>query len=210
MPFVQYLELPPLPDHLISQVYQLIDDFTPPEGIPIEINGSTVILDLDPNTPEDDPNDLGIQVNNIEKVKASLGLPSSKHKTVSTPHIIAVNDAIDQWLRENVCPEMMYAKILVMENGNTFVPHVDKIRKAAYNFVIESGGIAKTSRWKPKLEFEGMKATPYSYVPYERIDLVEAVQIQSRRWHQLDVMEIHSVEELDPKKRRIVLTIFVI
>jgi hypothetical protein len=36
MPFVQYLELPPLPDHLISQVYQLIDDFTPPEGIPIE------------------------------------------------------------------------------------------------------------------------------------------------------------------------------
>lgn len=210
MSFVHYLELPPLPDYLISQVYQLIDDFVPPNGITIEINGSTVILDIDPNTPNDNLNDLGIPINNIEKVKTSLELPESKHRTVATPHIIEVTDTIDQWLRENICSEMMYARILVIENGNTFTPHVDKIRKAAYNFVIESGGTAKTARWKPKKEFASMKASPYSYVPYERIDLIEEVHINLRQWHQLDITEIHSVEELDPEKRRIVLTIFVI
>jgi hypothetical protein len=84
------------------------------------------------------------------------------------------------------------------------------MRSCAYNYIIETGGDATTCFWKPKDEFNHLKAYAQTVFPYDRLDLVEEVKIDKGRWHRLDTRQIHSVENLDPTKKRISLSLSIL
>ena len=87
------------------------------------------------------------------------------------------------------------------------------MRDVAYNYVIEAGGSdVRTCFYRPKIEYAHLdtKADVSTFVPYDRIDLVDQVVFDCDRWHEIKVDNIHSVEDLDPASIRLSLTLSVV
>lgn len=93
----------------------------------------------------------------------------------------------------------------MMSNGNVVPPHVDESRSKAVNYLLETGGSASTTFYKPKHEYSNLEITPQIVIPYTRLDVVETAIIPERSWHELTVTSIHGVENLTA--RRIALTL---
>ena len=138
-------------------------------------------------------------------MKQSLAMVPEK--TVCTFLVVDCDDELKDWVRKNIDPNFYSAYILIGKCGNTILPHVDQERSLGYNYIIEPAGTPLNCFWKPKEEFKERPLTPYSYVPYERIDLDRSYHIDAHRWHIIKASDIHSVEHLDPLKQRILLGI---
>jgi hypothetical protein len=46
-----------------------------------------------------------------------------------------------------------------------------------------------------------------TYIDYDRLDFIEEVVLPTHQWHELNVGKIHSVEGIDPLKKRIIITV---
>jgi hypothetical protein len=112
------------------------------------------------------------------------------------------------WLRDNVSSQP--ANIQVMTSGSHVPPHIDEVRKGALNYVIETGGDVRTVFYNVKNENANENATPFTVIPYEKLDVSNDVEIQAERWHSLDTTRIHSVEGISSVKKRIAITISII
>lgn len=203
---VVYLDLPPLPDYLIERVYKLVNEYQYKQGTIYNINGNdTWIQDgAEINFYE---NDLGISVKDINAVKDSLSMVPEK--TICTFIVVDCDDDLNNWIRENIDYNYFSAYILVGRSGNTILPHIDQERVLGYNYILESAGNPLNCFWKPKKEFEDRLLTPYSYVPYERIDLDRSYHIDTHKWHVINASDIHSVEGLESTKSRILIGVVI-
>ena len=123
-------------------------------------------------------------------------------------YVFDVPAEVALWLRDNVSSQP--ANIQVMTNGSHVPPHIDEIRKGALNYIIDLGGDVRTVFYNVKTENTSQNATPFTVIPYEKLDVSNDVEIQNERWHSLDTTRIHSVEGINPVKKRIAISISIL
>lgn len=112
-----------------------------------------------------------------------------------------VSDDIDSWIRENV--NLPIHMIRVQKMTGDINPHIDNNPKLdRVNYLIEDGGSAITSFYKCK---PGYYRKQEGFIPKQLLLLTESYKIETRRWHRLNVSNIHGVTEI--KTDRISLTI---
>jgi hypothetical protein len=150
-------------------------------------------------------------VNSDYNAADSLGFPISeadKHfNNLAMFDFLEVPDELTLWAKENIDVNVGYVSIQVMYNGTTITPHIDEMRKYAYNYIISSGGEAQTSFYKPALKYLNYKSYARTIFPFDRIEEIEKIKIEERRWHRLDTSIIHGVSNLDTNKKRISLSL---
>jgi hypothetical protein len=117
--------------------------------------------------------------------------------------IRAEGDLLD-WVTENVAPNHCGVHIQVIDDGEYVFPHVDMLRTRVWNYTIDTGD-AETIFYKAKPEYAHLPVIPRTYVPYERVDKVKTIKIDANRWHELDVTQVHGVENV--KSPRIAISI---
>ncbi len=145
-------------------------------------------------------------------VENSLGYPTSvaanKFPNVCLFRIIPAPRFLEIWLEENIPIRGWHASLQEFVEGDFFIPHIDLMRNIAYNYLFETGGDnVRTVFYEPKEEYKNYTIAPRTFIPYERIQEVESTVFPTNKWHQLSVDKIHSVENLDPNKRRFSLTL---
>lgn len=110
---------------------------------------------------------------------------------------------LTQWAQENIKEEFNAIHIQYFENGKFFFPHIDLLRSKAVNYLIKTGD-AVTAFYKPN----GFTPTANTVIPYDKITLIEEHKIKACCWHEIDVTQIHSIENL--KDVRIAVTLSIV
>lgn len=208
--YFTYLELPPVPKNIEQQILQIVE--TPIQNFH---DSSAFVEYMEQNRSELNISAGEEVINAIKSVEVdhskSLGYPLSEawqhFKDLAHFDFLEVTEEINQWARLNISPDIAHVSIQAMYGGTTITPHIDEMRTRALNYVITTGGNSETCFYKPKKEYEHLVAYPQTIFPFDRLELLEKVQIVPGRWHQLDVTTIHSVENLDPKLKRISLSL---
>jgi hypothetical protein len=205
--------LPTLPPEIIAELYQLIDK-------PIDNHHtSQEVFNYLTNKIT---TDTGLQLNAVndqllEKLKGlncikedSLGFPmDTAHKhfnDLATFDFLPVSNIITEWVNKNISPAPLLITAQVMHGGTTITPHIDEARTYVYNYIIETGG-AVTRFYKNAKGYEHLTAYPQTIFTYDRIEEIETINIETNRWHYLNVSKMHSVENIQPGQKRISLSL---
>jgi hypothetical protein len=207
--YFTYLDLPPLPTELEEQLLALVEapiaNFHDSDAFvesiknrtELNIGASEAIIDA---------------ITNVEyNAEDSLGYPLAdawEHfKDLAHFDFLEVNEALNEWARANIDPNVAHVSIQAMYGGTTITPHIDEMRSYAFNYVVATGGNSRTCFYKPKAEYSHLRVYPQTVFPIDRLELVDEIQIEPHRWHRLDTTTIHSVENLDPQLKRISLSL---
>lgn len=143
-----------------------------------------------------DHSDLGLGISTEEALKMD---------DLSTMTMFT-DDILSSWIEENIPEKINAAHVQFFSKGSFFFPHVDLLRHRAINYVINSAD-AETVFYKPKSEFSHLDIKPNTCIPYDRINEVNRFKIESRNWHELEVDNIHSVENINGTRIAITLSI---
>lgn len=190
----KYVDAPQLPDHLINIVRQVVAEYQGdtklPEFSKMQINDGIVeqIEKLYPDLPDG----LGVSFDT-----------AYKYQGLATFTMIKLEGEVLDWIKQNVCADIDGLHIQLIDGDYVF-PHIDMLRSRVWNYTIDTGD-AVTCFYKPKPEYANLKLVPRTYVPYERVDRTDTFKIDAHRWHELDVSQIHGVEEI--KSPRLALSI---
>jgi len=177
-----YLDLPTLPDYLEKQILSLVEGSIDHSIEDLNIKASNTVLE---------------EVKKFKyNLEDSLGYPLSEATgDIARFDFLDVSDSIADWVYENI-GEFAYISIQHMHGGRNIPPHVDEIRYKAYNYVISTGN-ATTSFYQPKQEFKHLSVYPHTTFTEDRIELIDQITIEPRRWHEINTSMIHSVNNLD-------------
>lgn len=151
------------------------------------------------------------EINRVKSIdwNQSIGLPISKvaeytkdsayftYKDATTPKV-------RKWIDENVPYEVTAANIYIVHGGSKLLPHRDFI-KNQLNFVLEANEESFNRLYVPKEEYKHLDTNAYSFVPYERLDVIQETKLENRKWYFFPCNIIHSVENI--KGTRIVLSL---
>lgn len=201
-----YLNLPPLPleleEHILGLTENPIQNFHDSEAFIASIEkfgnpNSKKIIDSIRNISYDENKSLGFPLDQAHQYYSDL----------ASFDFLEVSESINDWCKSNIDKNIIHVSIQAMYGGTTVTPHIDEMRSYAYNYVIRTGGNSKTCFYKPKKEFEHLKVFERTVFTKDRLDLVEEIQIEPGRWHMINTKMIHSVEQLDPKSKRISLSL---
>lgn len=211
--YFTYLDFPSIPKDIEEQILYVMDNpicnfhsseeflqHTIENRNNLNIEASEEIINAIKNIEYNPDNSLGHHLSDVRKYFSNL----------AEFDFLEVNDAVKQWVKDAINVNVSYVSVQAMYGGKTITPHIDEMRSYAYNYIIETGGDASTCFWKPKKEFEHLKSYAQTVFPYNRLDLVEEIKIEPGRWHRLDTSQIHSVENLDPTKKRISLSLSIL
>lgn len=211
MAYFTYLDLPDIPESLVEKILYLVDN-------PISnFDDTDQFLEYIKDNTRDDLN-LGADPSIVDAItnleidwSKSLGYPiaeASKHfENLAHFDFLEVTEEINHWARKNISSNVVHVSIQAMYGGTTINPHIDEMRTYAYNYLINSGGESHTLFYEAKDEFKHLIAYPQTIFPYDKLDIIDDIQIDLGRWHKLDTSIIHSVENLDPTKKRISLSL---
>lgn len=202
--YYSYPNFPQIPDFLVDEIKEHFEKCRP-LLVPIEDFKHFMVL---PQAKEEIEK-LHPLTGNVEN---SLGYPTSvaanAFPNVCLFRIIPAPKFVDAWLEKNIPVTGWHASLQEFVEGNFFIPHIDLLRNVAYNYLFEAGGDnVKTVFYKPREEYKSYTVAPRTFIPYERIQEVDSVSFPTNTWHRLAVDQIHSVENLDPTKRRVSLTL---
>jgi len=121
--------------------------------------------------------------------------------------LIKAGEEIQQWSKEWVDPECKIG-IVFIKNGIYVAPHRDFHRVRAINYWISVGGEHVTTCWwretlprSSSLSKDMLRFFSRQY-PYSKLTKIEEHCIENNVWHEIDVSEIHSVENLDINQSR--------
>jgi hypothetical protein len=125
---------------------------------------------------------------------------------------LGVDEVVNTWVELNIQPlipeRILGVNIQVMHSGSLITPHSDELRTHALNYIFETGGEdVITAHYIPLPEYKTKKIYPRTLIPFEKLKKVSSVIIDTKRWHRIDVITVHSVENLDPTKLRISLSL---
>ena len=142
-----------------------------------------------------------------EVLGLNLELLEEYYPSVCVLSFLPVEQDVADWVHENITPKG-FVGINIFHSGDFFFPHIDLMRTKAINCVIEPGGDNVTTAWyTPKKEFEHLEATTRTFIPYDRVEVIEEQIFAAGDWYELDVSKIHNVKDIDPTKRRITITV---
>lgn len=204
MNYISPVEFPTLPNDIVDAVYAFVEDnrakMVDSPNIPNFKLTEVERAIFKRSGKKDNPDNIGYKEGEVLKEGAC-----------QFTFMRVGNSPINKWVEENIKLEgdsVIHIHILEMYNGSFYFPHVDPVRTQVYNYVIETGGDdTETAFWKPKAEFNHMEVVPQVPIPYERIDKVHSYKMPLQQWHHLAVSNIHSIEHVDPTKRRLILSI---
>jgi len=203
MNYQYHKEYPQIPDHIVQEIYSFLDSQRKDIGEIEEMSKfKTKAFQLD----------YIDEHHSQESIKQeSLGLPGNlileSRPDLSTFYFLDAPEVVKQWVSDNISPNC-HASIQEFSEGTFFFPHIDFVRTRAMNYILETGGEdVRTCFWKPKLEWAHLKPIHRTYIPYDRIDLIESIVFPIKKWHSLDVQKIHSVENINPTMKRVALTL---
>jgi hypothetical protein len=195
---INYLSFPPLPDALEQEILDIAQQAETFHSNDIHVSTSSEMLEVIGQIDYNPDTNLGYHYSTAKQHFPSM----------SNYHFLEVSDNIRKWVSENINPEFT-AHIQVIDQGTVIPPHIDEVRSKAVNYIIKSGGNSVTSFYYVKGEYQNLTATPQTSIPYERLSVMESVLIEPKRWHSLDVTQIHGVTNMDPAQKRIALTLSV-
>jgi hypothetical protein len=187
-----YLDLPPLPNYLERHIMSLVTESINDSIDDLNIKASAAVLE---------------EVKKFTYNKDdSLGYPLSEAKgSIARFDFLNVDDEISTWVHTNI-GTFAYISIQYMHGGKNIPPHVDEIRSNAYNYIIETGN-ATTSFYQPKKEFDHLRVYPHTTFDLDKLELIEQIKIQPRRWHEINTSMIHGVDNLDYSRVSLSLSI---
>lgn len=198
------LDFPAPTKEIINEVLSLVSKFE---------QSQVKLTKMDEMSKFETPGETNDVINSTHKVvdTQTLGLPMDQLETVypdvATLSYLPVSQKILKWIKSEVI-DTDNVGIQVFHSGSFFFPHIDIMRKGAINCIIETGGKNVLTNWyEPKSEFSHLPQVPRTFVPYERISLIDHTQFKKGVWHTIDVSKIHNVTNIDPSKKRIALTI---
>lgn len=201
----EYTNFPKLPQSIIQELYDWFN-LHRPSLVPIEgFDHFKMMPQAHGHVDNEHP--LTSELEN------NIGIPTRKAvefygNEVCSFSIMPTPPSVNKWIADNIPLKGVHASIQEFTNGKFFIPHRDLLRDVAYNYILETGGDnVKTCFYKPKPEFEHLNVTARTFIPYDRIDLIESTVFEKDQWHKLDVSKIHSVENIDPTTRRFSLTL---
>jgi hypothetical protein len=204
---ITYLNLPPVPEYIETAILKLVNN--PMQNFH---DSSAFVAYTKSNYNIEASEEIIQAISSMEyNSEDSLGYPLNEAKdrfeNLAEFDFLEVTDDIKQWVNDNIPYNVLHISIQSMYNGQTITPHIDEMRNYAYNYIIEDGGSPSTCFWKPRDEFSHLKSYPQTVFSYDRIELIQKIKIPNRSWHRLDTSTIHSVENLDPAKKRISLSL---
>lgn len=195
MSYINYLDLPPLPLDIESDILETVSKYehvSRNDELLISTNSNLKKIieysDYDPNT------NIGYHYSSGKKI----------FPDIADYDFLEPSDAVKNWVVNNINLDCL-AFIQVMSNGTVVPPHIDEARSKAINYLIETGGEASTTFYQPKNEYKKLSITPQVVIPYTRLDVIESTVIEKKLWHELDVKVIHGVENIS--SRRLALTL---
>jgi hypothetical protein len=213
MSYFTYLDLPSVPGDIEQKILDIVErpirnfhssdefvQYTIENRNNLNIEASQEIIDAIKNVDYNPKDSLGFHLSEVWE----------HFKDLAEFDFLEVSEEINEWARSNINLNIAHVSVQSMYGGKTITPHIDEMRSFAYNYVIERGGDTSTCFWKPKPEYSHLKAYAQTVFPYNRLDLIEEIKIEKGRWHRLDTRQIHSVENLDPSKKRISLSLSVL
>jgi hypothetical protein len=191
----KYEAYPPLPPELKALILKTIE----------KEQSNLKSTNIQMNAPDSVINSITEDVDLTNNLGWHYSESKSHFPFICDYYVFDVPAEVAIWLRDNVSTEP--ANIQVMAGGSHVPPHIDEIRKGALNYVIETGGDVRTVFYNVKNENANENATPFTVIPYEKLDVSNDVDIQTERWHSLDTTRIHSVEGINTLKKRIAISI---
>jgi hypothetical protein len=186
---VDYLDWPQIPKDLELLVLDYINN--------IDVS----------HTYDDYPIDES-NINWDDSIGCSLfGIDREKYNPAEFIFLLDVPLELKDWVSKNISEKYDIVSIQIMTGGTQILPHVDGYRKIAYNYIISASPETITCFYEPTEEFKSHKSYSETYIPYERLTLIEEHRILKNKWHKLDVQKIHSVEHIDHDVPRIAITL---
>lgn len=211
--YFTYLDLPPVPQDIEERILDIVNNpiynFHSSEEFVqhalenrnnLNIEASNEIINAIKNVDYNPDDSLGYHLSEVWNHFTDL----------AEFDFLEVSQEIKDWVKYNINLNVAHVSIQSMYGGKTITPHIDEMRSFAYNYIIDTGGETSTSFWKPKTEYSHLKVYAQTVFPYDRLELLEEVKIERGRWHRLDTRQIHSVENLDPNKKRISLSLSIL
>jgi hypothetical protein len=204
----EYTNFPKLPQSIIQELYDWFN-LHRASLVPIEGFDQFRMMPQD-HRPVDSEHPLSFEV------EKDIGIPTRKAvefygNEICFFNVMPAPPSVNKWIEDNIPVKGVYASIQEFTNGKFWIPHRDLLRDVAYNYVLETGGDnVKTCFYKPKPEYEHLNVSARTCIPYDRIDLIESTVFEKDQWHKIDVSKIHSVENIDPTKRRFSLSLSIL
>lgn len=194
MSYINYLDLPILPTNIEINILETVKNKS------IDLSGKKILINTDTKTLE--------KIGTVDIGSSNIGFHYSQSKkyfpNIVDYDFIEPTQLVKDWVDNNI-PFSCIPYIQVMSNGECVPPHIDESRSKAVNYLLETGGNATTTFYKPKKEFNNLDITPQIVIPYDRLIITESQIIKDRCWHELIVTKIHGVENLS--SNRISLTL---
>jgi hypothetical protein len=213
MNFKYLYDIPTIPQEIIEEIYQLIENPIGDHNDPKEVYlYKTQEIASRPDLQLSSVNQdlLDTFSNYSHDHEDSLGYPISQANVLFNDlakfDFLKVSDNILEWTYVNISPKPALVTIQVMHNGPTIIPHVDEGRTFVYNYLLDTGG-ATTRFYKNAKGYEHLTAYPQTVFTYDRIEVIETIDIEPNRWHYLDVTKVHNVENIQPGRKRISLSL---
>jgi hypothetical protein len=206
-------DLPRLPDHIVAEIYRLVENpigsYNDADSVYTEKEKEIIarpdlqlnsvnkdLLDLFKNKPHDHADSLGFPIETC----------NTHFTNLAKFDFLSVTDLINNWICANISPRPALVTIQVIHGGPIIIPHVDEGRSYVYNYILDTAD-AVTKFYKNSKGNEHLVAYPRTVFTYDRIEEIETIDIQKDRWHYLDVSKIHNVENVQPNQKRISLSL---
>jgi hypothetical protein len=197
------LDFPQIPEELVNHTIRFAEQQFNEINAEDRINAGNFKLQVDVQPFID-------KIYSDEAFKNNLGITHNdglkQNPDAARIVFISADDQLQEWCNSNI-EENCVVNLLYIHSGTRFLPHIDPLRSRAYNYIIETSEHVRNCFWEPKQEYSDLNITPMTYIDYDRLDLVDEVTFPKYRWYELNVGKIHSVENIDPTTRRIIITI---
>jgi hypothetical protein len=217
MPNFKYKDFPVIPEWLKDHIYKLIETSALPEisahgnnykdefvkSAEKWISADQEILDIISDVEYNKEDTLGYHFEERDV--------HNYNKSLAFFDFLNVDKVITEWVEQNIPDKVAAINLQVMHGGELVTPHIDEIRQYALNYIFETGGDSvETAFYKPLAEYAHLKIYPRTLIPFDRIEKIESIIIETNRWHEINVQSIHSVDRLDTNKKRISLSLSVV
>lgn len=202
---LKYLEFPNYPDfpqELKQEIFELIDiqNFESFDDLLISSTPEVVQMVKDLYGFEGKDSKLGYAGHMAREM----------FPTLVKYHFLEAPENVKNWIKQYLPIEPASINIQVMIGGTSIAPHIDEIRQHAINYLLDTGGDVELKFYELKDATDEKWIHPQMFIPYEKLEIKEVTKVPINVWHILPTNKIHSVENIDPSRKRIALTISII
>jgi hypothetical protein len=192
--------LPKLPDNIIAEIYRLIENpisnhHTSDDSLQLNSIDKKLLDELKEFT-----------YNESDSLGFHMDTASNHFSNLASFDFLPASNLINDWVNKNINPRPALVTIQVMHSGEKITPHVDEGRTSVYNYILETGG-GITKFYKNAKGYEHLTVYPQTIFTYDRIEETETINIETNRWHYLNVTKIHNVENIQLNQKRISLSL---